>query len=36
VLLDARGRVIERVFGFGGAGTFAELRETIAKELASP
>ncbi|HEX9705638.1 MAG TPA: redoxin domain-containing protein [Gemmatimonadales bacterium] len=36
LLLDRRGRVIERIFGFGGAREFARLRETIAKEVASP
>lgn len=33
VLLDRRGRIIERLFGFGGAGEFRELGETIAKEV---
>lgn len=36
VLLDRRGRVIKRIFGFGGAAEFARLRETIAKEMAAP
>ena len=36
VLLDRRGRIIERVFGFGGAEEFRQLRETIAKEVAAP
>ncbi len=36
VLLDARGRVIERIFGFGGAAEFQRLRETIAKEVRAP
>ena len=36
VLLDRRGRVVERIFGFGGEREFARLRETIAKEVASP
>lgn len=36
VLLDRRGRVIERIFGFGGAAEFARLRETIAKEVRAP
>ncbi len=36
VLLDRRGRVIERLFGFGGAAEFRELRETIAKEVRAP
>ena len=33
VLLDRRGRVIERLFGFGGAAEFRELSATIAKEI---
>jgi len=33
VLLDRRGRVIERIFGFGGADEFRRLHETIAKEI---
>jgi len=36
VLLDRRGRVIERIFGFGGAGAFANLHETIANEVRVP
>jgi thiol-disulfide isomerase/thioredoxin len=36
VLLDRRGRIVERIFGFGGAGEFADLRATIAKEIAAP
>jgi len=36
VLLDRRGRVVERIFGFGGPREFAELRAAIAKELAAP
>ena len=36
VLLDRRGRVIERIFGFGGAEEFANMRRTIANEVASP
>jgi hypothetical protein len=36
VLLDRRGRVIERLFGFGGAAEFRTLRATIAKELRAP
>jgi hypothetical protein len=36
VLLDRDGRVIERIFGFGGEPEFRRLRETIAKELALP
>ncbi|MGH7606306.1 MAG: TlpA family protein disulfide reductase, partial [Gemmatimonadales bacterium] len=36
VLLDRRGRVVERIFGFGGAAEFRRLRETIANEIAAP
>ncbi|MGH7529970.1 MAG: TlpA disulfide reductase family protein, partial [Gemmatimonadales bacterium] len=36
VLLDRRGRVIERIFGFGGEREFARLRETIAREIRQP
>ena len=36
VLLDRRGLVIERLFGFGGADEFRALRDTIAKEVAAP
>src|SRR5213078_653441 len=36
VLLDRRGRVIERIFGFGGADEFRKLRETIANEVRAP
>lgn len=36
VLLDRRGRVIERIFGFGGAAAFAQLHETIANEVRAP
>ena len=36
VLLDRRGRIIERIFGFGGAAEFRALRQTIAKEIAAP
>jgi thiol-disulfide isomerase/thioredoxin len=36
VLLDRHGRVLERIFGFGGAREFADLRATIAKELTAP
>ena len=36
VLLDRRGRIIERIFGFGGAAEFRQLRETIAKEVRAP
>jgi thiol-disulfide isomerase/thioredoxin len=33
VLLDRQGRVVERIFGFGGAAEFQRLRATIAKEI---
>ena len=36
VLLDRRGRVIERIFGFGGAEEFRKLHDTIAKEVRVP
>ena len=36
VLLDRNGRIIERIFGFGGAPEFKRLRETIAKETRAP
>lgn len=36
VLLDRQGRVVERIFGFGGAAEFRRLRETIAKEIGAP
>jgi len=36
VLLDRQGRIIERIFGFGGAAEFRRLRETIAKEIRAP
>ncbi len=36
VLLDRRGRVIERIFGFGGAEEFASLHRTIANEVRVP
>src|SRR5260370_10191242 len=36
VLLDRHGRVIERIFGFGGAGAFAQLHATIANEVRVP
>ena len=36
VLLDRRGHVIERIFGFGGAEEFTKLHETIANELRAP
>jgi len=36
VLLDRHGRVVERIFGFGGPREFHELTATIAKEIAAP
>ncbi len=36
VLLDRQGRVIERIFGFGGAEEFRRLRLTIANEVRAP
>ena len=36
VLLDRDGRIVERIFGFGGAAEFARLRETIAREIRAP
>ncbi|HSD31935.1 MAG TPA: TlpA disulfide reductase family protein, partial [Gemmatimonadales bacterium] len=33
VLLDRRGRVVERYFGFGGAAEFARLSAAVAREL---
>ncbi|HXQ28513.1 MAG TPA: redoxin domain-containing protein [Gemmatimonadales bacterium] len=36
VLLDRQGRVIERIFGFGGAEEFAALRAAIAKAVRVP
>lgn len=36
VLLDRRGRIIERIFGFGGPMEFHRLHATIAKEIAAP
>lgn len=33
VLLDRTGRIIERIFGFGGENEFRRLRETIVREL---
>ena len=33
VLLDKEGRVIERIFGFGGESEFRRLRETIIREI---
>lgn len=36
VLLDREGRVVSRLFGFGGEAEFRRLRETIANEIARP
>ena len=36
VLLDRRGRIVGRIFGFGGAEEFQTLRATIAKEVRAP
>lgn len=36
VLLDRHGRIIERIFGFGGAAEFHQLHAAIAKEIAAP
>ena len=36
VLLDRRGRIVERIFGFGGPEEFRDLHETIAKEVRAP
>ena len=36
VLLDRHGRVVERIFGFGGAEEFRKLHETIANEVHAP
>ncbi len=36
VLIDRNGRVIERVFGFGGEDEFRHLRALISSELATP
>ncbi|MGH7521800.1 MAG: redoxin domain-containing protein [Gemmatimonadales bacterium] len=33
VLLDKQGRVVERIFGFGGEAEFARLREIISREI---
>jgi thiol-disulfide isomerase/thioredoxin len=33
VLLDRQGRIIERIFGFGGETEFQRLRETITREI---
>jgi thiol-disulfide isomerase/thioredoxin len=36
VLLDRHGRIVQRIFGFGGADEFRELRQTIANEVRVP
>ena len=36
VLLDRHGRIVERIFGFGGVAEFLALRDTIAKEIRAP
>jgi thiol-disulfide isomerase/thioredoxin len=36
VLLDRHGRIVERIFGFGGAEEFTELHGTIANEIRAP
>jgi thiol-disulfide isomerase/thioredoxin len=36
ILLDRRGRIVERIFGFGGAEEFQNLRAAIAKEVRAP
>ena len=36
VLLDRRGQVVKRLFGFGGSDEFAALKSAIAKELRGP
>jgi len=36
VLLDRRGRIVQRIFGFGGARAFGQLHATVAKEIAGP
>jgi thiol-disulfide isomerase/thioredoxin len=36
VLLDRHGRIVQRIFGFGGAEEFRELRRTIANEVRAP
>jgi thiol-disulfide isomerase/thioredoxin len=36
VLLDRHGRVVERIFGFGGEEEFRKLHETIANEIRVP
>ena len=36
VLLDRHGRIVERIFGFGGPEEFRELHKTIANEVRVP
>ena len=36
LLLDARGRIVQRIFGLGGSDEFAALRQTIANEIRKP
>jgi len=36
VLLDRHGRIIERIFGFGGAAEFRQLHDMIAKDVGAP
>ncbi len=36
VLLDRNGRIIERIFGFGGENEFRHLRDVISRELIAP
>jgi hypothetical protein len=36
LLLDRQGRVVERIFGFGGSEEFTNLRRTIANEVREP
>jgi len=36
LLLDRRGRIVQRIFGFGGDRAFTRLRATVAKEIAGP
>lgn len=36
VLLDRRGRIARRIFGFGGPAEFGRLRGAIAEEIAAP
>jgi len=36
VLLDRNGRIIERIFGFGGESEFSHLRDLISTELETP